>query len=180
MFGNKNIKDDRALKIIVIDVDGTLTDGSVIYDEKGNELKKFSVKDAAGFFAAKALGIKTLILTGRECTSTYRRMEEMKVDFIFQNVKDKVSFLKDFCMEHGFVREDIGYVGDDLNDLSAMSLCGYVGCPADSCKEVKEIANYVSGVKGGYGAFRDIIEHYLRENEQWNEAVSQIYGASGR
>ena len=82
----------RTIEYIVIDVDGTLTDAGIYYDEHGNELKKFCTRDAAGFFAAKILGIKTIILTGRECAATLRRMQELKVDHIVQNVKDKVSY----------------------------------------------------------------------------------------
>ena len=76
----------KDIKLIIIDVDGTLTDSGIYYDETGNELKRFSTRDAAGFFAARAAQIKTMILTGRECKATIRRMEEMKVDYIFQNV----------------------------------------------------------------------------------------------
>ncbi|SFC22968.1 KdsC family phosphatase [Butyrivibrio sp. YAB3001] len=166
----------KTIKLIVIDVDGTLTDSGIYYDEHGNEMKKFSTKDAAGFFAAKAVGIKTMILTGRECAATKRRMEEMKVDFLLQNIKDKASFLKEFMNKHGLEKDDVAYVGDDLNDLAPMKLAGYVACPADSCKEVKEIADYVSSVKGGYGAFRDVMEHIL-ERGQWESVINTIYGA---
>lgn len=120
-----------------------------------------------------------MVLTGRECKATSRRMEEMKVDFLFQNIKNKAKFLKVFCMENGFKKEDMGYIGDDLNDLSAMSLCEFVGCPSDSCREVLAIADYVSGKKGGDGAVRDIIEYYLRERGLWDKIVSDIYGISG-
>lgn len=167
------------MKLIVIDVDGTLTDGSVIYDDKGNEVKKFSVKDAAGFFAAKTAGIKTMVLTGRECKATTRRMKEMKVDFLFQNIKDKEKFLKDFCNKNDLTEEDVGYIGDDLNDLSAMSLCRFVGCPADSCQEVLAVADFVSKKKGGDGVVRDIIEYYLRDQGIWNKVITCIYGISG-
>lgn len=167
------------MKLIVIDVDGTMTDGLVIYDDNGNELKKFCVRDGAGFFAAKAAGIKIMVLTGRECRATARRMEEMKVDFLYQNIKDKANFLKEFCAEKGFNKEDIGYIGDDVNDLSAMSLCGFVGCPADSCREVFAVADYVSRKKGGEGVVRDIIEYYLGGQGMWNKIVSDIYGISG-
>lgn len=167
------------MKLIIIDVDGTLTDGSIIYDENGNELKKFSVKDAAAFFAAKEAGIKTMVLTGRECKATQRRMEELKVDYLFQNIKNKTEFLQTFCKEHQLQRNDLGYIGDDLNDLEAMTMCGFVACPSDACIEVKERSNYVSAIKGGYGAVRDVIEHYLREKGLWEETVNKVYQVTG-
>lgn len=166
----------RKLEYLVIDVDGTMTDAGIYYDENGNELKKFCTKDAAGFFAAHNVGIKIMVLTGRECAATTRRMKEMKVDYLYQNIKDKSAFLTDFMTENNIAKEQIGYIGDDLNDLSPMVLTGFVGCPADSCVEVREIADYVSSVKGGYGAVRDVIEHILRESGEWDTAVSQVYG----
>lgn len=168
--------DWHKIKYLVIDVDGTMTDAGIYYDEHGNELKKFCTKDAAGFFAAKRVGIQVLVLTGRECAATTRRMTEMKVDYLVQNCKDKVTYLHEFMEEHQIRKEEIGYLGDDLNDLPPMNLCGFAGCPADACVEVKERADYVSTVKGGHGAVRDIIEYMLRDRGEWEQAVSKIYG----
>lgn len=164
------------IKLIVIDVDGTLTDAGIYYDENGNELKKFCTKDAAGFFAAHNVGIKLMILTGRECAATTRRMTEMKVDYLLQNVKNKVEFLSDFMKENNLKKEEVAYIGDDLNDLPPMLLTGYIGCPKDSCQEIKNIANYVSNNAGGHGAVRDVIEHILHRSNQWERAISDIYG----
>ena len=155
-------REKKEIKYLVIDVDGTLTDSGIYYDENGNELKKFSTKDAAGFFFANFVGIKIIVLTGRECAATTKRMEELKVERFFQNVKNKAEFLHNYMNMEGIKKEQLGYIGDDLNDLKAMSLAGFVGCPADSCNEVKELADYVSPIKGGHGAVRDIVEHLLR------------------
>lgn len=164
------------IKYLVIDVDGTMTDAGIYYDENGNELKKFCTKDAAGFFAAKKTGIKVMVLTGRECVATTRRMTEMKVDYLVQNCKDKMTYLTQFMKDNGISRDEMGYLGDDLNDLPPMKLCGFVGCPADACLEVRERADYISNIKGGYGAVRDIIEHMLRERGEWEKATAEIYG----
>lgn len=164
------------IKYLVIDVDGTMTDAGVYYDEHGNELKKFSTKDGAGFFAAHGAGMKIIVLTGRECAATTRRMTEMKVDYLIQNCRDKVAYLKQFMAEEQITGEQIGYLGDDLNDLPAMGLCGFVGCPEDSCVEVKQRADYVSSIKGGHGAMRDIIEHMLRDRGEWEKVTAEIYG----
>ena len=164
------------IRYLIIDVDGTMTDAGIYYDEHGNELKKFCTKDAAGFFAAKKTGIKVMVLTGRECAATTRRMTEMKVDYLVQNCKDKMTYLTQFMKDNGISRDEMGYLGDDLNDLPPMSLCGFAGCPADACPEVRERADYVSDIKGGYGAVRDIIEHMLRERGEWEKATAEIYG----
>ncbi|MCI9313499.1 MAG: HAD-IIIA family hydrolase [Clostridiaceae bacterium] len=166
----------KQIKYLIIDVDGTMTDAGIYYDEHGNELKKFCTKDAAGFFAAHKAGIQIMVLTGRECAATTRRMTEMKVDYLVQNCKDKITYLAQFMKEHQVTGEEMGYLGDDLNDLPSMKLCGFAGCPEDACAEVRERADYVSHVKGGYGAVRDIIEHLLRERGEWEKTTAEIYG----
>lgn len=166
----------KKIKYLIIDVDGTLTDAGIYYDEKGNELKKFCTKDAAGFFAAHQVGMKILILTGRECAATTRRMKEMKVEYLVQNCKDKVNYIREFMIKHHIEKEEMGYLGDDLNDLPGMSLCGFVGCPSDACEEIKDRADYISKTRGGYGAVRDIISYLLKERGEWEEAVECIYG----
>ncbi len=166
----------KEIKYLIIDVDGTLTDASIYYDENGNELKKFSTKDAAGFFAAHHVGIKIMILTGRECAATTRRMKEMQVEYLVQDCKDKITYMQNFMKENDISKNELGYLGDDLNDLPGMSLCGFVGCPADACAEVKKIADYISGVCGGYGAVRDIVSYLLSGRGEWEEAISGVYG----
>lgn len=167
---------ERTIKYLVIDVDGTMTDAGIYYDEHGNELKKFCTKDAAGFFACHEAGIKIMVLTGRECAATTRRMNEMKVDYLCQNVKDKYGFLSEFMQKNRISKEELGYIGDDLNDLPPMKLAGFVGCPEDSCEEIKRIADYVSPVRGGYGAVRDVVEHILKSSNEWETAISKTYG----
>lgn len=164
------------LKYLILDVDGTLTDGGIYYDEHGNELKKFSTKDAAGIIAARAAGIDIIVLTGRECLATTRRLTELGVKSIYQNVKDKVSWIKAWMKKNRVTKDDVGYIGDDLNDISSMELCGFVGCPVDACSEVKALSNYTSAKKGGYGAVRDVIEHYFREQGLWTKLVKKTYG----
>lgn len=164
------------IKYIVIDVDGTMTDAGIYYDEHGNELKKFCTKDAAGFFAARQAGIKIVVLTGRECAATTRRMQEMKVDYLVQNIKDKKTYLAEFMKKYSISKDQIAYIGDDLNDLSSMMLCGYVACPKDACPEIKEIADYISMFDGGKGVIRDVVENIFRKTDKWRELVQNIYG----
>lgn len=164
----------RMIRYWVLDVDGTLTDGGVYYDNAGNEMKKFNVKDGAGIEMAHSLGLKVIVLTGRECEATKRRMEELKVDFLFQNIKNKAEFLKAFLIDKGIDAAEAGYIGDDLNDLSCMKLVGFAACPADACSDVKSYAHYISPVKGGYGAVREIIEYIMRQNGEWESAVAKI------
>lgn len=163
------------LKYLVLDVDGTLTDSGIYYDNNGNELKKFSTKDAAGIFAAKKIGIKIVVITGRECAATKRRMNDLKVDYLFQNVSDKDEFLINFMKENSISKEEIGYIGDDLNDCSAMKLCGFVGCPKNACQEILSISNCISELNGGEGAVRNIIEQMLRRENKWDSTIKDVY-----
>ena len=172
----KTVEELSKIKYLIIDIDGTLTDAGIYYDEHGNELKKFCTKDAAGFFVAKKVGIKTMILTGRECAATTRRMTEMKVDYLIQNCKDKLTFIQNFMDENGIDGSAIGYVGDDLNDLPAMQMCGFVGCPADACEEVKAIADYVAPINGGSGAFRSVVEYMMKQLGLWESLYKDVYG----
>ena len=168
-------KNELPYKLIIMDVDGTLTDAGIYYDEYGNELKKFCTKDAAGIFVASHLGIKTMVVTGRKCAATTRRMQDMHVDYVFQNIREKKGFIEEFLKDNGYRREEVIYVGDDLNDLPAMELAGYVGCPADSCVEVRNRADYVSPIAGGHGAVRDVVEHVLHTADLWTDAAMEVY-----
>ena len=125
------------IRLLVLDVDGTLTDGGIYYDSTGNELKKFGVKDGAGLVLARTAGIRVMICTGRECEAVRRRAADLKITDIYQNVPHKADFLQNFFAENGYAREEIAYCGDDLNDLAAMALCGFVACPADAAPEVR-------------------------------------------
>lgn len=164
------------IKYLVIDVDGTMTDSGIYYDENGNELKRFSTKDGAGFFACQRGGIEIIVITGRMCQATSRRMQEMHVDKLFQNITKKREFLENYMNENKISKDEIGYIGDDVNDIPPMQLCGFVGCPKDSCKEVLDIADYVSPICGGRGAMRDVIEYIFRQRGQWDELLKVIYG----
>lgn len=162
----------------VIDVDGTLTDGGIYYDEKGNEIKKFCTKDAAAFFVCNLLAMKTIVLTGRKCDATEKRMKELKVSAIEQGVGNKQEWLEKYMKDNNISKYEVGYIGDDLNDYAAMRLCGFVGCPQTACREVKEIADYVSPLEGGTGAVRDVIEYVLLQRGVWNTAVCKVYNIS--
>ena len=95
-------------------------------------MKKFCTKDGTGIIIARAAGFKILVITGRECKATTRRLTELGITDIYQNVKDKVSFLKQWIADNNIDKNEIAYIGDDINDLRAMKLCGYIGSPSDS------------------------------------------------
>lgn len=167
------------IRLLVLDVDGTLTDGGLYLDSTGGETKKFSVKDGAGLALARAAGIKVMILTGRESEPVRRRAEELHLDWCVQNCKDKAAYLAAFMKEEGYARQQVAYAGDDWNDLAAMELAGFVACPADAEEMVRRRADYVSPRKGGEGAVRDAVVHILRHQGRFEALVEQVYGAKG-
>ena len=165
------------IRYLILDVDGTLTDGGVYYDATGNELKKFAIKDGAGLVLARAAGIRTVICTGRASAAVRRRAADLKITDVYQNVSDKAAFLRDFMQQNGLCAANVAYCGDDLNDLAAMSLCGFVACPADACSEVRQRADYICPQKGGEGAVRGMVEKILRSSGRWQQAVQKAFGA---
>lgn len=164
------------IKLCIVDVDGTMTDSSIYYDEFGNEMKKFSTRDAIGFFVLNQLGIGTMILTGRECKATSRRAKELKVKYLYQNVKNKSMFVDDFLKQHDIEYHEVAYIGDDLNDLEIMKKCGFKGCPKDACREILSICDVVSDKCGGHGAVRDVIEKGLILQDRWDDVIKSLLG----
>ena len=166
------------IKLLILDVDGTLTDGGIYYDATGNELKKFSVKDGAGLVALRRAGVQVMICTGRECEAVRRRAADLHLEYVYQNVGNKAAFLCDFFKEHSLSREEVAYCGDDWNDLAAMALCGFVACPADAADAVKARADYVCPQKGGEGAVRGAAEEILRREGRLESAVQAAFGCA--
>ena len=166
----------KEVKLIVLDVDGTMTDGGVYIDNNRVETKKFAIKDGCGIVLAHAAGIEFMILTGRESNCVLQRAQELKIRDIFQNVKNKISFLKEFMRENGIRQEQLAYIGDDLNDLYAMRLAGTKVCPADAAREIREQCDYVLSAKGGEGAVREFIELLLKDQGKWEMAIEKAFG----
>lgn len=162
------------LDTIVIDVDGTLTDGKVTYTELGDELKSFDIKDGLILSALVKNNFKIIIVTGRESKILNKRMNELGIREVFQGVVNKFSFLNDYFISKKIDLSDVLYIGDDLNDIEIMNRVGTKACPADACIDVKNIADYVSKRDGGNGAVRDILEYYLKLNNKWEPIVSSF------
>ena len=108
-------------------------------------------------------------------TAVRRRAADLKITDIYQNVGKKAAFLRDFMAENGYARDDVAYCGDDLNDLAAMALCGFVACPADAAPEVRARADYICPQRGGEGAVRGAVEKILRGDGRWNDAVKKAF-----
>lgn len=167
--------DMKSLKMIVFDVDGVLTDGSIIIDDAGVESKRFHVRDGSGITSAMAAGLKVGVITGRSSRCVSLRLAELRVPYLLQHCKNKVQGLETLCVQAEVLPEQCAYVGDDLIDLAAMLRCGYRIAVADAAAEVREEAHYITSVPGGHGAAREAIEHILKAQGKW-EQVLERYG----
>lgn len=150
------------IKYLIMDVDGTLTDGKVYIGSDGEKIKAFNIKDGYGIHDILIpTGIIPVIITGRESNIVISRCRELGINEIYQGVKDKLSFLLNKFPDLSV----IAYIGDDLNDLSSMEAIkkrdGLVGCPADAAKKVISISDFVTPSSGGNGAVREFIEWIL-------------------
>ncbi len=166
----------QAISHLILDVDGTLTTGNVVYDSQKHETKSFSVRDGAALNIARSAGIKFIILTGRESVAVHMRATELGAETIAQGIKDKKTWLQKYMQEQNLCAENIAYIGDDVNDALAMPLAGFIACPCDACIEVLSLAHYVAPQKGGEGAVRDVIQFLLCLQGKWSKSVHSVFG----
>ncbi len=150
------------IKMLVMDVDGTLTDGHIFIGLDGEAYKAFNVKDGYGIVKASKSGIVPVIITGRSSQIVSQRAKELGIAELHQGVSEKDTVLKDVAQKYGVKCDEIAYIGDDLNDTECMSICGVTACPNDAVQEVKKIVTYVCEKKGGEGAVREFIDYLLK------------------
>lgn len=155
----------KKIKILAMDVDGTLTDGHVYISDQGEAMKAFDIKDGMGIVKARERGIVPAIITGRKSQIVVNRAKELKIPEVFQAVGDKTEVLRSLAQKYECALGEIAFIGDDENDLEAMGLCGFCACPADAVDAVKERADYVCARNGGRGAVRELIDMLLKERE---------------
>lgn len=152
------------IKILVMDVDGTLTDGKIYIGSDGEMLKAFNVKDGLGISKLHSVNIVPAIITGRESEILKRRSEELKIKELYQGEENKIEKLEELVERYRCSFLEVAYIGDDENDLQCMRVCGYTGCPADAMESVKKEVDYICDKNGGEGAVREFIEKILKSN----------------
>ncbi|MBP1682741.1 MAG: kdsC [Ignavibacteriaceae bacterium] len=147
------------IKIVLTDNDGVLTDTGVYYSAKGEELKRFSIRDGMGVERLrKYAGVETIIITGEESGSVRTRAEKLRIKEYYLGVKKKEDLLPEIMRKNNVTIEEITFIGDDSNDFELMKLVGFKATPSDGMSFIKELADYVCENKGGNGAFREVAE----------------------
>jgi 3-deoxy-D-manno-octulosonate 8-phosphate phosphatase (KDO 8-P phosphatase) len=149
----------RKIKLLLTDCDGVLTDGGVYYGEQGEVLKKFNIKDGMGVERLRKLtDIQTGIITGEMSPSVAKRAEKLKITELHLGIKDKLLVLMQIMVNKNLTKEQIAYIGDDVNDIEIMQKVGLSACPSDAINFTKNIADYVCENRGGEGCFREFAE----------------------
>ena len=154
------------IKMLVMDVDGTLTDGHIYIGAEGEMMKAFHVQD--GYAIAHILpvkGIVPVIITGRSSKIVEQRAKELKIVHLHQGIADKLSKLKEVAAVLGVTADEIAYIGDDVNDLDCIRYCGLTACPADAVPVVRSSVKYICSRNGGSGAVREFIDRFMGEVE---------------
>jgi 3-deoxy-D-manno-octulosonate 8-phosphate phosphatase (KDO 8-P phosphatase) len=155
------------IRLLVLDVDGVLTDGGLVYAKDGEETKRFDVHDGFAIVAARRVGLEVAIVSGRASDAVTRRMAELGVTEVRQGVGDKAGVVRDLLARRGLAPAEVAAMGDDLPDLPMMEVAGLALAPANAAPEVRRAADWGSRRRGGAGAVREAVEWLLRARKAW-------------
>lgn len=171
------MKEERAkkIKLLIMDVDGVLTDGRIIYGDDGTEYKSFNVKDGHAIKLAKRAGLIMAIISGRSSKVVSRRAKELGIDLIHQDIHNKIEVYQNILKETGLKDDEIAFIGDDLVDLPVLRRVGLGIAVEDALPEVKKEALFVTKTPGGRGAVREAIEFILVSKGLWEEVTKRYY-----
>jgi 3-deoxy-D-manno-octulosonate 8-phosphate phosphatase (KDO 8-P phosphatase) len=164
------------IELLLLDVDGVLTDGSVIYADDGSELKRFNVRDGSGLKLWHAAGKRSAIVSGRMSAAVERRASELGIGPVLQGREDKRAALAEVLAATGLRAEQVCAVGDDLPDLPVLRRCGLAVAVGDACPEVRAAAHLVTSAPGGRGAVREAIEWLLKLTGRWDVLIDRYRG----
>lgn len=166
----------RRIKLLILDVDGVMTDGSIILDNEGNEFKIFHVRDGHGIKMLQRAGIKVAIISGRESRVVERRAKELGITDVYQGIFKKSSVYESLLQKYGCKDEGVAFMGDDTVDTGLLKRAGLSAVPADADGEAKKWAAFISTKKGGRGAVREFIELILKSSGLWDSVSGESIG----
>ncbi len=157
----------KHITTFIFDVDGVLTNGNILVNEAGEQLRQFNIKDGYALQLAVKKGYHVCIITGGTSIGVLMRLKGLGITDIFMGAHTKIENLNEYVHEKKLSKQEIVYVGDDIPDIEVMKNVGLAVCPEDSAEEIKSISHYISQKKGGYGVARDIIEKVLKVHGKW-------------
>ena len=166
----------RPIELILSDVDGVLTDGGVIFDNQGIEIKRFHIRDGLGIKLWQRAGHQFGLVTGRASHIVQLRAVELGIDLVRQGVDDKLPAVKEILTHRRLRPEQVCYVGDDLPDLPVLRYVGLAASVGDGCEELHAASHYVTKSHGGCGALREIIEMILKAQDRWDDVLRKYAG----
>lgn len=165
------------IRFMILDVDGVMTDGAIIYTAEGDELKSFDVKDGAGIKYWLRVGHGAGIVTGRSSPAVMRRAKELGIDLVEMNAKNKLPAFRKILEKAGVTPEETVVVGDDLPDYPLVLRAGLGVAVADAVDEVREVADMVTEKRGGHGAVREVVERILKAQNRWQDILARYLTA---
>jgi 3-deoxy-D-manno-octulosonate 8-phosphate phosphatase (KDO 8-P phosphatase) len=180
MTDKDNTHRAERIKMIIMDVDGTLTDGTVTLFPDGEEVKSYNVLDGMGMLLAHLAGIKTGIITGKFSKPLAKRAKNLKVLELYQGILDKKKVLFEILKKHDLHLEDVAYIGDDLGDLDVIKEVGFAAAVANAHTVIKEHSHYHCRLEGGKGAVREFIEFILTVQDKWDIIQENIANIKGK
>ncbi len=164
------------IRILLMDVDGVLTDGRIIIDSNGIESKFFNVKDGHGIKMIQRAGLEAGIISGRESQVVEKRAAELGITHVYQKAHDKLQPYRDILAKTGLQDHQVAYIGDDIIDIPLLRRVGFAAAPADAVGDVLPYVHFVSGKNGGWGAVREVCDLLLKSRNAWG-AITEKYFA---
>ena len=165
----------RKIKLLLLDVDGVLTDGGIVMDDRGEEIKRFDVRDGHGIRLLLRAGIQAALITGRKSRVVSHRARDLGIRLVYQRAYDKLEVYEQIKHKSRFADEEIAYVGDDIVDLPVLRRAGLAMTVRDCWAPLKNRVDYISAGKGGHGAVREIVELLLKAQGRWEEVSRKYY-----
>jgi 3-deoxy-D-manno-octulosonate 8-phosphate phosphatase (KDO 8-P phosphatase) len=163
----------RKTRLLIMDVDGVLTDGRIIQDGHGHELKVFDVKDGHGIVMAHRAKLRTALISGRESETITRRAKELGIELVFQKIWNKLEVYEKILVDTELTHDEVAYIGDDLIDIPLLRRVGLAVAVADAVDEVKAAVHLITQRPGGQGAVREVIELILRAQDHWDSLIER-------
>jgi 3-deoxy-D-manno-octulosonate 8-phosphate phosphatase (KDO 8-P phosphatase) len=161
----------RRIRLLILDIDGVLTDGSLYFDAKGETLKVFNVRDGHGIKMAQRAGLEVALVSGRRSDAAFHRARELEINRFFEGVRDKVAILEQLLAALNLTPPEVAAVGDELVDLPLFHRVGLAVAVADAVPEVRAAAHWVTTLPGGQGAVREVCDLLLQAQDKWEELI---------